>query len=150
MADELSVRMRLRRVDIDREEAMRNGSAMYTAMERMGDQSVKYVQDELIRYDAIDSGTLYNSIDYRIRQVGDRLIADVGPYKDEKALVYAKYVHDGTANPGRPSIPQDGPKLMPVKIKGYGTVFVTRVRGQEPKPYIANALKKVKAGDFYE
>lgn len=146
MADPgLNVRLRLRRVDVNREEILSDGSAVYRSLQRAGEQAVKYVQDEIIRFDAVDSGKLYNSIDYRIHRAGDKLIADVGPYKDASVLKYAKYVHDGTDSP----IPRAGPKVMPIKIKGGPSLVVSRVKGQKAKPYIANALKKVRNSDFY-
>jgi hypothetical protein len=146
MADEFQVRVRLRRVKLDREQVIADGSDVYNATVRAGRAAVKHVQDELIRFGAVDSGALYNSIDYRIHQAGGKIIADVGPYKDARVLKYAKYVHDGTRSP----IPAAGPKPMPVQIKGGPFLIVSRVRGQEAKPFLRNALKKVRQNDFYE
>jgi hypothetical protein len=146
MSEDFKVRMRLRRVRVDREQVVAVGSAVYEATKRAGIQAVKYVQDEIIRFDAVDSGALYNSIDYRIHQAGGNIVADVGPYKgDADVRNYAKYVHDGTEGPITPK----NAKYMPVKIKGGPLLFLTKVRGQEAKPFIANALKKVRRDDFY-
>lgn len=140
------IRLRLRRIKVDREQVVADGSAPYLAAERAGIQAVKYVQDEIIRFGAVDSGALYNSIDYRIHQANGKLYADVGPYNGSEAVrTYAKYVHDGTQGP----IEAKSGGVMPVKLKGGPLLFLKQVRGQDPKPYLANALKKVRANDFY-
>lgn len=142
----INVRLRLRRIKVDRQQVVADGSDVYSATVRAGVQAVKYVQDEIIRYGAVDSGALYNSIDYRIHQAGGNIIADVGPYRgDDEVRKYAKYVHDGTEGP---IVPKRA-KRMPVKIKGGPLLFLTKVKGQEAKPFIRNAIKKVKADDFY-
>lgn len=144
--DGVLVRLRLRRIKVDREQVVADGSDVYNATRRAGIQAVKYVQDEIIRYDAVDSGALYNSIDYRIHQAGGNIVADVGPYRgDDEVRKYAKYVHDGTEGPITPK----RAKVMPVKIKGGPLLFLTKVRGQEAKPFIRNALKKVRSEDWY-
>jgi hypothetical protein len=140
------VRLRLRRIKIDREQVVADGTDVYNATKRAGEQAVKYVHDEIIRFGAVDSGALYNSIDYRIHQAGGNIVADVGPYKgDDDVRKYAKYVHDGTDGP---IVPKKA-KRMRVQIKGGPLLFLASVKGQEAKPFIRNALKKVRADDFY-
>lgn len=104
---------------------VRDGSPVYIAAERVGRASLSYVQDEIITMDAIDTGALYHSMDYRIHSSGDKIFVDVGPYRPghgrtgTPTLEYAKYVHDGS------------------------------IHNKPPKPYIANALKKVRDSDWY-
>lgn len=131
---------------MDRAQVVADGSAVYIATQRAGSKAVKYVQDEIIRYDLIDSGRLFRSIDYRIhRTPSGNIIADVGPFKDKYVLSYAKFPHDGTDSPITA-----GGKIMPVKIKRGGPLlFLKSVSGQAAKPYLANGLKKIRAEDWY-
>lgn len=147
MADSsgFQVSVRLKYIKVDEDVLLEKGQPIYTATERAGRQAVRYVQDEIIRMDAVDSGELYNSIDYEIFRSGRGLSVAVGPKASSRAARYARYVHDGTKGPIR----SKSGKLMPVKLKGRTHVLLlSEVNGQEPKPYLANALKKIKTEDF--
>lgn len=138
--------VRLKYVRVDENALLAPGSAVYGSFQRAGRTAVRYVQDELIRMDAVDSGELYNSIDYEIFRSGRGISVAVGPFKgDANVQRYARYVHDGTRGPITTKPPGG---VMPVKIKGGPLLFLKSVKGQDPKPYLANALKKVKATDF--
>jgi HK97 gp10 family phage protein len=134
------ISVRLGYIRVKEESLWAPGGAPYIAAERAARAAVKHVKDELIRFDAIDSGELYNSIKSNIYRQGKSVVISVG--SDSK---HAKYVEYGTRSP----IPRDRPKNMPIQIKNGPFLIRDRVQGQSPKPYLRNALKSVASRDWY-
>lgn len=143
MAEPISVSVRINYVRLKEDVIFGPGGVGYEAAKRAGRAAVRYVQDEIIRFDAVESGELYNSIDYEIFRSGKGVSVVVGPSGSDRLQRYARYVHDGTTGP----ITADG-KLMPVQIKGGPLLFLRSVKGQKAKPYVTNAMRKLKSEDF--
>jgi hypothetical protein len=146
MADP-SVRLRLRRIKLDRARVMASNSPVYRMHERAGKALVGFAEDELAASNAIRSGFLYNSLDYRIVDVGWRMITDVGSLKYD--VPYAPFVHDGTPK-GSPGTGRIYPKRAKnLRFTSNGAVYVRpSVRGQKANPYLRRAIAQLRNSDL--
>jgi hypothetical protein len=136
---DFGVSVRLKRLRIRESDLLAPGSAVYVAADRAGAASRDRVRKKVLAGGNIDSGELYDSIDYEIFRSGKGLSVSVG-----SAAKHARYVEYGTRSP----IPAAGPKRMPIKIKGGPTIIVSRVKGQDAKPYFRDALKEISPDDW--
>lgn len=135
----LSVSVRLRNVRVSEAALVEPGSPVWRKADRAGAASRDRVRKYILQGGSIDSGELYDSIDYELFRSGRGISISVST-----SAKHAKYVEYGTKSP----IPAAGPKAMPIRIKGGPFLIVTRVKGQDPKPYFRMALKAVSARDW--
>lgn len=147
MAAPVQVRVRLRRIKLDRARVMASDSPIYRMSERAGRAVVGFAEDELAASGAIRSGFLYSSLDYRIVDVGWRMITDVGSLK--YAVPYAPFVHDGTPK-GSPGVGRIYPKrAQNLRFVSDGVTYVRRsVRGQKANPYLRRAIETLRNSDL--
>lgn len=139
MADGISVSVRLKNVRVNQDALLDPGSVVWHKADRAGAASRDRVRRKIIAGGSIDSGKLYDSIDYEVFRSGKGIAVSVST-----DAPHAKYVEYGTRSP----IPAVGPKRMPIKIKGGPTLIVTRVKGQDAKPYLRQALKEASSADW--
>lgn len=139
------VRLRLRRVNLNREQFSEPGNPIYEAHVRATQAAVKLAKEDAPER----SGRLKESIESRIYQTpSGNLVGDVGI--SNKAVgpgtppqQYAIYVMEGTSSP---ILPVNSNFLV---IRDGGPVQYHRsVEGQSANPFLKRALNKVRKQDW--
>lgn len=142
-----TLRLRLKRINLDQNGLTGPGSPVNAAVERAGKAAVKAVQEAT----PVRSGRLQDSWEYRIRQTPNFLFADI--FVGQRAAgvgtppnQYVRFVVYGTTGPIVSTTP--GKNL---KILGLGApIYRGSVAGQEPNPFPARALKSIRKQNFEE
>lgn len=143
MADGVRIRVRLKRVNLDRAQLNGPDSPVYTATERAAQAAVELARAEAPKR----SGRLADSIEYRIYQTPRGPIADIGPGRGTSGVgtppqEYARYVIEGTDSPIYPEV---SPVLV---IRDGGPKYHLKVSGQAANPFLQRALKRVRREDW--
>lgn len=146
MAQQVSLRLRLRRVNLDTTVLMEPGGAVYEATKRAAEEAVKLAKQEAPKR----SGDLAESIEYRIVRTPTKVVADIGagpgsgssgtPYLDQM-----RYVTFGTSGPIRSTTPG---KNMSIQLLGGGVIFRKKVDGQSPNPFMQRAIRQIRRQSF--
>lgn len=143
MADKARIRVRLNRVNLDREQLNGPDSPVYAATERAAQAAVELAKSEAPKR----SGRLADSLEYRIVSTPRGPVADIGPGRGTSGVgtppqEYAKYVIEGTDSP---IYPETSPVLV---IRDGGPKYHLKVSGQEANPFLQRALRRIRKEDW--
>lgn len=145
MAQDVNLRLRLRRVNLDTTVLMQPGGAVYEATKRAAEEAVKLAKQEAPKR----TGGLADSIEYRIVSTPTKVIADIGAGRGVGAngtpyLDVMRYVTFGTTGPIRSTTP--GKKM---RLQGGGAViYRDEVAGQAANPFLITAVRQIRRQSF--
>lgn len=140
------LRLRLKRVNVDRAQLVAPGNPVYRAVERAGAAALAAVQEAT----PVRSGDLKEAWIVRLVQTPTRVLAEIvvspsAPYSGTTPPAqYVRYVVFGTNGPIRSS----SGKQLKILNQGGGVTFRDEVAGQAANDFPARALRTIRKQSF--